>query len=144
MERFIETDAVITTPMATIPDDYRDLFERETLAHFATCLPDGAPHVVPVWIDADGDDLLVNTVRGTRKEKNVRGERRVALSLVDPDDPNRFLAVRGEVVEVTEDGAGEHVNALANRYMDVAEYPRLGEESSRVVLRVRPERVTTE
>ncbi|WP_433623353.1 PPOX class F420-dependent oxidoreductase [Halomicrococcus sp. NG-SE-24] len=130
--------------MTTIPDRYDDLFERETLAHFATVLPDGAPHVVPVWVDRDDDHLLVNTVRGTRKERNVRQDRRVALSLVDPDDPNRFLAVRGEVVTATEDGAVEHVNRLARRYMDVEEYPRLGEESGpRLLLRIRPDEVTT-
>jgi PPOX class probable F420-dependent enzyme len=130
--------------MTTIPDEYDDLFERETLAHFASVLPDGAPHVVPVWVDRDDGHLLVNTVRGTRKERNVRQDRRVALSLVDPDDPNRFLTVRGEVVAATEDGAVEHVNRLARRYMDVEEYPRLAEESGpRILLRIRPDEVAT-
>jgi len=130
--------------MTAIPDAYDDLFERETLAHFATVLPDGAPHVVPVWIDRDGDHLLVNTVRGTRKERNLRQDRRVALSVVDPDDPTRFLAVRGEVVEATEEGAVDHVDELARRYMGVEEYPRLDQESApRVLLRIRPGQVTT-
>ncbi|WP_137285070.1 pyridoxamine 5'-phosphate oxidase family protein [Halorussus salinisoli] len=132
--------------MTTIPEEFRDLFEKQTFAHLSTLLPDGTPHSVPVWIDYDADEnhLLVNTVRGSRKEQNVRETAHVAVSMTDPDDPYRFLTVRGEVVELTEDGAVEHVNRLARHYMGVEEYPRLGEEDgARVILKIRPNSVTT-
>lgn len=81
--------------MASIPSDFHDLFEKQTFAHLATLLPDGAPHVTPVWIDydADADRLLVNTERDRRKEKNVRADPRVAVSMTDPADARDFLRV---------------------------------------------------
>ncbi|MEF8773873.1 MAG: PPOX class F420-dependent oxidoreductase [Halobacteriales archaeon] len=130
--------------MAKIPDPVRDLFERETFASFATVMPDGTPQVTPVWIDAACDDVLVNTARGRRKERNVRENPGVGVMVLDPDDPYRYVSIRGEVVEVTEDGAVEHIDELARRYMDVEEYPHHGEESgARVIIRIRPDRVVT-
>lgn len=130
--------------MESIPEEFRDLFERETYANFATLMPDGTPQVTPVWVDRDGDHVLVNTARGRQKEKNVTRDGRVGLSVMDPDDPYRYVSIRGEVVEVTEDGAVEHINELARKYMDVAEYPNLGEESgARVIVKIRPDRVVT-
>ena len=75
--------------MGSIPADVQDVFEKRTFAHIATVLPDGSPHSTPVWVDydADADRLLVNTERGRRKEKNVRNDPRVAISMTDPDDP---------------------------------------------------------
>ena len=127
--------------MESIPEEYHDLFERETFAHFATMMPDGTPQVTPVWVDYDVDAnrVLVNTARGRRKEKNVRRNPKVSLSMVDPENPYRFVSVRGEVDELTEEGAVEHINALARRYMDVEEYPGLDdEEGARVQIRIRP------
>jgi PPOX class probable F420-dependent enzyme len=130
--------------MASIPESFHDLFERETYAHFATTMPDGTPQVTPVWVDydVDADRLLVNTARGRRKEQNASRDPKVGLSMVDPDDPYRFVSVRGEVDELTEDGAVEHINELARRYMGVEEYPGLDEEKgARVQIRIRPEDV---
>lgn len=125
--------------MVPIPEEYHDLFEKPTFAHFASLLPDGSPHVVPVWVDYDGEHLLANSTAGRRKTRNVEADPRVAISMLDPDDPYRYLGVRGEVVEVTEEGAVDHINELAHRYMGVDEYPNLGtEESPRVVIRIRP------
>ncbi len=130
--------------MEEIPSAFADLFERPTIAHFATVMPDGTPQVTPVWIDREGDRLLVNTARGRRKERNVRANPRVGLSLVDPDDPYRYLSVRGEVEDVTTEGAIEHIDALAGRYMGLEEYPHHDEESGeRVIVRIRPDRVVT-
>ena len=132
--------------MASIPERFHDLFERETFAHFATMVPDGTPQVTPVWVDYDSenDRVLVNTARGRRKEKNVTRNPKVSLSMVDPDDPYRFVSVRGAVDELVEEGAVEHINALARRYMDVEEYPGLDdEEGARVQIRIRPEAVAT-
>lgn len=127
--------------MASIPADDRDLFEGETFAHIATLTPAGAPHVTPVWIDYDaGDDrVLVNTERGRRKERNVRRDPRVGLSIVDPDDPYRHLSVIGTVATVTTEGARAHIDALSERYFG---HPFRGPiETERVIMRIRPDEV---
>ena len=130
--------------MASIPAGYRDLFERESFANFATVMPDGTPQVTPVWIDYDGEHVLVNTAEGRQKERNVRSNPRVGLVVLDPEDPYRYVSIRGEVAEITQDGAVEHIHELARRYMDVERYPNLEEEDGpRVLLCIRPERVVT-
>lgn len=132
------------TTVGTIPDAVRDLFERETFAHFGTLMPDGTPHITPVWIDHDDDTILVNTAKGRQKERNVAANPQVGLSIVDPEDPYRYVSVRGTVTSVTTEGAVEHIDALANRYMGVAEYPHHGEERGpRVIIRIRPDAVVT-
>lgn len=82
--------------MPSIPAEFHDLFEKPSIVHLSTLLPDGSPHSAPVWIDYDAETgrLLVNTERERRKEKNVRGDPRVALSMTDPEDPCRMLAQR--------------------------------------------------
>jgi PPOX class probable F420-dependent enzyme len=121
-----------------------DILEKRSFAHVATLMPDGSPHVTPVWVDhEDGEYVRFNTARGRRKEKNVARDARVGVSVVDPDDPYRFLSVRGEAT-VTEEGAVDHINELARAYMDVDEYPYLDDESgARVVVRVSADHVAT-
>jgi len=129
-----------------IPEAFHDLFRRRTFAQFATVLPDGTPHVTPVWIDYDpeAEQLLVNTARGRRKERNVRENPKVGVSMLDPEDPYRYVSVRGRVVEVTEEGAVEHIDSLARRYMDREKYPHHGEEQGqRVIIRISTDRVAT-
>ncbi|WP_129114811.1 PPOX class F420-dependent oxidoreductase [Halegenticoccus tardaugens] len=120
-----------------IPASHREIFEKQAFAHVATVMPDGTPHVTPVWVDhEDGEYVLVNTARGRRKEKNIRREPKVGVSVVDPDDPYRFVSVRGEAT-LSEDGAVEHIHRLAKRYMGVDEYPNLDQESgARVIVRI--------
>jgi PPOX class probable F420-dependent enzyme len=128
--------------MAAIPEAFHDLFETATFAHVTTMLPDGRPHTTPVWIDydADADRLLVNTERERRKAKNVAADPTVSVSMLDPDNPYRFLSVTGEVEETTTEGAREHIDALTRRYMGEDEYPN-PIESERVVLRIRADEV---
>jgi PPOX class probable F420-dependent enzyme len=128
--------------MGSIPDDFHELFEKATFAHVATLTEAGLPHVTPVWIDYDAADdrLLVNTERGRQKERNARADPRVGVSMTDPDDPYRHLSVIGEVDAITTEGAREHIDELARRYMDVDEYPN-PIETERVILRIRPDRV---
>ncbi|USZ73128.1 PPOX class F420-dependent oxidoreductase [Natronosalvus halobius] len=131
--------------MDSIPATFIDLFERKTVAHLATVMPDGTPQVTPVWIDRDDDGyVLVNTARNRQKERNVRQNEKVGLSIPDPEDPYRYLSVRGEVEDVTADGAVEHIDELTRRYFEREEYPHHGEEvGERVILRIRPDRVVT-
>ncbi|QLG63258.1 PPOX class F420-dependent oxidoreductase [Halorarum salinum] len=127
-----------------IPESHRDVLEKESFGHVATLLPDGSPHNTPVWVDHDeGEAVLFNTARGRRKERNMRRNPIVCVSVTDPDDPYRYVSVRGEA-ELTEEGAVEHINELARKYMDVDEYPYLDEEGgARVLVRIPAEHVVT-
>lgn len=127
--------------MGTIPSEYVDLFEKPSFAFVGTLLPDGSPHVTPTWVDYDGDHVLVNTVLDNRKDKNVRNDPRITLTIADPENPYRYLSVRGEVVERREEGARDHLDALSERYTGVAAYPGPSGQL-RVVLVVRPDGVT--
>ncbi|WP_232687360.1 PPOX class F420-dependent oxidoreductase [Halobacterium zhouii] len=128
--------------MVEIPAEYHDLFEKQSFLSLGTLTPDGVPHVTPVWVDYDGEHLLVNTARGRRKEKNLRQNADVGGCILDPDDPYRYVGFQGDVVELTTDGAVEHIDELARRYMDVEEYPHHGEEGGeRVLVRIEPTRV---
>lgn len=129
--------------MATIPSDAHDLFSSESFATYVTLYPDGRPQATPVWIDYDLDagQVLVNTAKGRRKDRNVANDPRVSVVVLDPDDPYRYISVDGRAERTTE-GAVEHIDRLAKRYMGVDEYPHHGEESGeRVLHRITPEHV---
>ncbi|MFC6826375.1 PPOX class F420-dependent oxidoreductase [Halopelagius fulvigenes] len=127
-----------------IPESHRDIFEKKSFAHFATVMPDGTPHVTPVWVDhEDGEYVLINSARGRQKVNNVESNPKVGVSVIDPDDPYRFVSVRGEAT-LDEEGAVEHIDELARRYMDVEEYPNKGdEEGARVIVRIPTDKVVT-
>ena len=124
-----------------IPESFRDLFARPVLAHLATLMPDGTPQVTPVWIDYDGEHLLVNTIQGRQKDRNLLARPEVALDLVDPDDQFRYLSIRGRVVEHTTEGTAEQIDAMARRYMGLPGYPRHDPTRPRRLFKIRPERV---
>jgi PPOX class probable F420-dependent enzyme len=126
-----------------IPDKYRDLFSKRAFANLGTLMPDGRPQVTPVWIDLEGDLVLFNSAKGRQKDKNVRRDPRVALSIVDPDNPYRYLEIRGRVAEITEHGANEHIDKLAKKYLGVDKYPYGQPGEVRVVYKVQPEHTTT-
>jgi len=129
--------------MATvIPDQFLDLFQKKALAHLATLMPDGRPQVTPVWCEYDGRHVLINTAAGRQKDRNLVRDGRVALSLTDPDDPFRYLEVRGRVVERTEKGADEHIDRLAQKYMGTR-YPDRQPGERRILYRIEPEHLTT-
>jgi PPOX class probable F420-dependent enzyme len=127
--------------MATIPEKYRDLFEKKAFAHLATLFADGSPQVTPVWVDYDGTHVRFNTAKGRVKAKNIARDPRVALAIQDPDNPYRYLQVRGRVVEMTEEGADQHIDALARRYLGQDRYPWRQPGEVRVMVKIRPERV---
>src|SRR4029079_6418487 len=101
---------------AEIPASHLDLVDCPRVAALTTVMPDGYPQTSVVWCDFDGRDVLVNTMRGFQKERNMRRDPRVAILCYDPSRPLRFLEVRGTVVEMTEAGAGQHLDRLASRY----------------------------
>ena len=117
----------------------RELLGTKALAHFVTLMADGSPQSTPVWIDVDDEGyVLVNTAPGRTKDRNVLQDPRVALSVTDLEDPYRWIAVRGRVVERRVEGAWEHINELSMRYRGQP-YPIPGE---RVIFRIEPERIS--
>ncbi len=124
---------------SAILDKYRDLFDKKVFAGLATLMPDGSPQVTPVWIDFDGEHVLVNTAAGRRKDKNLQRDGRVAVTLVDPDNPYRYLEVRGRVAERTHDGADDHINKMAKKYLGQDVYPGRQPGEVRVLYKIKPE-----
>jgi PPOX class probable F420-dependent enzyme len=127
---------------ATIPDEFKDLFRKRGFAHLATLMPDGSPQVTPVWCDFDGTYVRINSAKGRLKDKNMRRDKRVALSIQDPDNPYRYLEIRGEVVEITESGADADIDALAKKYLDKDRYPFRAPGEVRVIYKIRPDRIS--
>jgi PPOX class probable F420-dependent enzyme len=125
----------------TLSDKARALIARPVLASLTTLGKDGSPQVTPLWIDQDGDDLLFNTAKGRVKARHMESDPRVAVSVVDPDDQYNVVAVRGTVVDITTDGADEHIDALAKKYLGVDSYPMRQEGEVRVKVRVRTDRI---
>ena len=125
----------------TIPEKYRDLFNKRAFASLATRMSNGDVQVTPVWVDVDNGNLLFNSARGRVKDKNVRRDPRVTLTLIDPDNPYRYMEIRGRVVDVTEKGADKHIDKLAKKYLGVDKYPYAQPGEVRVLYRVKPEHV---
>ena len=127
-----------------IPARFLELFQKKSFGHLATLLPNGTPQTSPVWVDFDDTYVLVNSARGRLKDKNMRQRPQVALSIQDPDDPYRYLEVRGRVMEITEQGAEEHIDRLAKRYLGLDRYPYRQPGEVRVIYKIKPERTSTQ
>lgn len=111
--------------MVKIPEEFLDLLNGPRVAALTTIMPDGYPQTTVVWCNFDGTCVLVNTMRGFQKEKNMRADPRVTLLAYDPRDPLRYIEVRGKVVEMTENGAMEHLDGLSELY--IGRKPYFGE-----------------
>lgn len=126
-----------------IPESHVDLFKKKAFAHLATLMPDGKPQVTPVWVDYDGRHVIINTAEGRLKDKNMQRDGRIALSIADPDNPYRYLEVRGRVSERTHNGADAHIDAMARKYLGQDKYPFRQPGEVRVLYKVLPERSTS-
>jgi len=127
--------------MAANLGDYRDIFDKKAFCHLATVGTDGRPQVTPVWCDFDGTHVRINTARGRVKDRNLKANPRVALSAQDPDNPYRYVQVRGRVSEMTEKGADAHIDALAKKYLGQDRYPYRQPGEVRVTVKVMPEKI---
>ncbi len=124
---------------AKIPEAYLDLFQKKAFGSLTTIMPDGGPQVTPVWVDFDGQYVIFNSARGRQKDLNVRRDPRVAIAILDPDNPYRYLEVRGRVAEITQEGADASIDSLAKKYLGVDRYPYAQPGEVRVIYKVRPE-----
>ncbi len=119
----------------------RELLEAPNFCIVATILKDGTPHVVPTWVDVEGDLVRLNSAEGRLWPKNIRRDPRVTLTVLNQENPYEFVSIRGRLVEDTHEGADEHIDQLAKKYMDVDTYPLRKEGEQRVTFKIQPERV---
>ena len=126
----------------SILNKYKDLFQKRAFAHLATLMPDGSPQVTPVWVDFDGTHIIVNTARGRQKDRNLQQDERVAIEIQDPENPYRYVQIRGRVAGMTEEGADESIDKLSHKYTGNPTYQgrRAGEQ--RVIVKIQPEKVS--
>ena len=128
---------------ATLSEGVRKLFREANFAHMATLMPDGSPQVSPVWVDLDGDRILVNSAEGRAKPRNVRRDPRVAISITSSENPYTAAFVRGRVVDITHDGADDHINKMAKKYLGQDTYPFRQPEEQRLIFVIEPEHVSS-
>jgi PPOX class probable F420-dependent enzyme len=126
---------------ATISPGFRKLLQEPAYCQLATLMPDGSPQNTQVWVDTDGEHILINTAQGRQKERNVQRDPRVAVNVVDPTNAWRIGMVRGRVVEVTTEGADELIDQLAKKYLNVETYPFRRPEEVRVTLKILPDKI---
>ena len=125
--------------MAAIPDKYLDLLQqKKAFADLATIMPDGSPQVTPVWVDYAGGMVRMNTAKGRVKARNLQPGARVALAIIDPDNPYRYLQIRGRVASATESGADAHIDALAKKYLGKDKYPFRQPGEVRIMYEIEP------
>ena len=126
---------------AQLTEDVIALLRKPVMAHVATVMPDGTPQSTPVWIDTDGTEVVFNTAKGRVKHRNLLQNPAVAISLVDDENPYRMIEIRGRA-EMTEDGADEHIDAMAKKYLDQDTYPFRQPGEVRVKVLIEPESLT--
>jgi PPOX class probable F420-dependent enzyme len=126
-----------------IPEKYVDLLQKPAFGNLGTLMKDGSPQVTPVWVDYDGEFVRINSAKGRVKDKNIRRDPRVSISLQDPANPYRYVEIRGRVVEITETGADDHINKLSQKYLGKPVYPFRQPGEVRVTYKIEPERVSS-
>ena len=129
--------------MRALPDKVKQLLGKKAFAHLATLMPDGGPQVSAVWVDVEGDTILVNSAEGRLKDKNVQADKRVALSVVDPDNPYQSISIRGRVTDITTQGADAHIDKMAKKYMGKDTYPYRSPTETRVIYKIQADKIST-
>ena len=129
--------------MKNIPDSHQDLLtdEKKAFVYLATIMPDGSPQLTPIWFNTDGEYILLNSVKGRVKDRNMRARPTIALCISDPNNPYRYLQIRGKVVEITTDGAEEHIDTLNLKYRGDRNYANHHPDQPRVIYKVLAEKV---
>ena len=126
---------------ASITPEIAKLFQGKNLVSLATLMEDGSPHVAPVWVDIEGNTILINTAVGRVKEKNLKRDKRVALSIFDHQNPYHMVSIRGIVTDITTQGADEHIDKLAKKYFGLDKYPYRSPDEKRVIVKIIPEKI---
>jgi PPOX class probable F420-dependent enzyme len=126
-----------------LPNDLIALLREPSLCFVATTMPDGSPQLTETWVDTDGENVVINTVEGNQKTKNLEHDARVALNICDPSNPSRYFEVRGRMVATTTEGGVEHIEKLAQKYLG-GPYPWYGgRDQVRVILTISADKVNS-
>ena len=126
-----------------LPEELRVLLRERSIGYLATTMPDGSPQVTQTWVDTDDKHVLVNVAKGHVKTRNMERDGRVAVAVSDPDNLPHYFQVRGRVLDITTEGAADHIEALAQRYLGTP-YPWYwGPDEVRVLMVIEPERITS-
>ena len=126
---------------ASITPEIEKLFNGKNLVSLATLMEDGSPHVAPVWVDIEGNTILINTAEGRVKEKNLKRDKRVALSIFDHQNPYHMVSIRGKVTDITTEGADAHIDKLAKKYFGLDKYPYHSPDEKRIIVKIKPEKI---
>jgi PPOX class probable F420-dependent enzyme len=131
--------------MKAIPESHQDLLKDETkaFAYLATLIKDGSPQVTPIWFDIEGEYIRINSAKGRLKDKNMRARPSVALCIADPKNPYRYLQIRGKVVQITMEGAEDHIDTLNMKYHGNPHYANHNPEKLRVIYKIEPIKAQT-
>ena len=121
-----------------LPEKICNLIDDKNLAHFATLKKDGSPHVAPVWIDRDGDIILINTTSSRLKYKNVQNDKRISLSITDYKDPYTWASIIGEVVELSTADAETHIDKMSQKYLGIPKFPMKNTTEPRIMIKIIP------
>jgi PPOX class probable F420-dependent enzyme len=133
-----------TVGVMDLPDELVELLRKPSLCFITTLMPDGGPQITETWVDTDGRNIVINTVQGFQKVRNVGRDARVAVAIADPANPSRYLSVRGRVVELTETGGAEHIEQLAQKYLG-RPYPWFGgRDQVRVIMTIEADKVSSQ
>jgi PPOX class probable F420-dependent enzyme len=124
-------------------EKYADLLKKKAFANLSTLMKDGSPQVTPVWFDYDGSHIRVNSALGRVKDKNIRRDPRVSMAIQDPDNPYRYLEIRGKVVDITQQGADDHIDSLTQKYLGQAKYPYRQPGEVRVLYKIEPQKLSS-
>ncbi len=119
-------------------EKYSEIINKKAFAHLSTIEPNGFPHTTPVWFSMEDNNFLVNTAIGRRKDRNMKKNPEVALSIQDPENPYSYVGIQGTVIERTEDGADDHIDTLAKKYLNADTYPYRSPSEVRVIYKIKP------
>lgn len=128
--------------MEALSPGLQKLLSEPVSCQIATLMPNGEPQITQVWVDSDGEHILVNTAEGRQKTRNVRRDPRVAVNVIDPGNAWRLATIRGRVVEITPEGADDHIDRLAKKYLGVDSYPFRRPDEARLTLKIAPEHIS--
>ena len=125
-----------------LTDEALALLRAPSICYIATTMPDGSPQLTQTWVDTDGEHVVINTVVGFQKVRNVERDPRVAVTLSDPANPTRYLQIRGDVVEATTEGGAEHIDELSQKYLG-RPYPWFGgRDQQRIIVKIAPRKIS--
>ena len=127
--------------MVALPESARTLLANRAYGHLVTTNPSGTPQASMLWVDVEGDEVLVNTSEGRAKTRNMRRDPRVLLSVQDRDEPQQYLLIHGRVTEITAEGADEHIDMLSGRFLGLDSYPFRQPGEQRLIVRIAADRL---